>query len=29
MKKVFVFGAGASLHAGAPLGNNFLNKYVE
>ena len=29
MKKVFVFGAGASLHAGAPLGNNFLNKYIE
>lgn len=29
MNRIFVFGAGASLHAGAPLGNNFLNKYVE
>lgn len=29
MNRVFVLGAGASAHAGAPLGNNILKKYIE
>lgn len=29
MKRVFVLGAGASVHAGAPLGNKIIKKYIE
>ncbi|MFX0132209.1 MAG: hypothetical protein ACFFDN_01055 [Candidatus Hodarchaeota archaeon] len=29
MNRVFILGAGASAHAGAPLGNNIIKKYIE
>jgi hypothetical protein len=29
MKRVFVLGAGTSVHAGAPLGKNIIRKYIE
>ena len=29
MNRVYILGAGASAHAGAPLGNNIIKKYIE
>lgn len=29
MNKIYILGAGASAHAGAPLGNNIIEKYIE
>ncbi|MHA1410734.1 MAG: hypothetical protein ACTSQY_10595 [Candidatus Odinarchaeia archaeon] len=29
MNRVYILGAGATAHAGAPLGNNILKKYIE
>ena len=29
MNRVYILGAGASAHAGVPLGNNIIKKYIE
>ena len=29
MNRVYILGAGASAHAGVPLGNNIRKKYIE